>query len=270
MHERISVNALCFPGAELPELAGYWRTLAPQRISFMSQLLPDDLALPLSILENGGYRFESMTHLFVPGGHLDPREETWATPRARLARAIEAVAAFGGRSIYMMTGGHGALTWEQAAQSFCSALAPCVAQADAAGIKLMVEAAPPLYADMHLAHSLADALTLAEMAGIGVCLDLYGSWFEAGLARTIERSMSRCWLIQVADYVYGDRAVPSRAVPGDGNIPVRRMLDQALSAGYTGAFGLELIGPRIDSEGRVEAVRRAADRLGEILHSLGV
>jgi len=55
--------------------------------------------------------------------------------------------------------------------------------------------------------------------------------------------------------------------PGDGRT---QQTDAEVSAGYTGAFDLELIGPRIDSEGRVEAVRRAADRLGEILHSLGV
>jgi len=269
MHEKVSVNALCFPGAGLPEMAKYWRELAPRRIGFMSSLLGDDLSLARGIIDAGGYQFESMTHLFVPGGHLDPREETWVERRAQLSRAIEAVSAFGGRSIYMMTGGHGDLTWEQAAETFGAAIAPCVAQADAAGVKLMVEAAPALYADMHIAHSLRDALTLAEMAGIGVCIDLYGCWTEAGLKQTIERAMPRCWLVQVADYVFGDRSVPSRAVPGDGNIPLRRILDWALSAGYAGAFDLELIGPRIDAEGRLEATRRAAHNVGDLLRSLG-
>jgi sugar phosphate isomerase/epimerase len=270
MHEKVSVNALCFPGAGLPEMAEHWRALAPRRVGFMSSLLGDDLSLPLKILDAGGYQFESMTHLFFGGGHVESREEAWAGERAKLSRAIDAVAAFGGRSIYMMTGGHGDLTWEQAAECFSAALAPCVARADAAGVKLMVEAAPALYADIHLAHSLRDALTLAEIAGIGVCIDVYGCWAEAGLKQTIERAMPRCWLIQVADYVYGDRAVPSRAVPGDGNIPLRRILDWALSAGYAGGFDLELIGPRIDAEGPLEATRRAARQLGQLLESLGV
>ena len=269
MHERVSVNALCFPGADLPELAKYWRELAPRRISFMSALLGTDLSLPRGILEAGGYRFESMTHLLFAGGHVQAREEAWGEERAKLSRLIDAVAALGGRSIYFMTGGHGDLTWERAAESFSAALAPCAARAQAAGIRLMVEPAPQLYADMHIAHSLRDALTLAEMAGIGVCIDLYGCWMEAGLKQTLERAMSRCWLIQVADYVYGDRAVPSRAVPGDGSIPIRRILDWALSAGYAGAFDLELIGPRIDTEGRLEATRRAAHNVGELLQSLG-
>jgi sugar phosphate isomerase/epimerase len=269
MHERISINSLCFPGAGLPEMAAHWRELGPRRVSLVSALLGEDPSVPRAVLEEGGYRFESTTYLFWEGRHADARGETWAEERAKLSRVIDAVAALGGRSINMMTGGHGDLAWEQAAESFCAAIAPCVARADAAGVRLTIEAAPPLYADLHLTHSLRDTLTLAERAGIGVCIDVFSCWAEAGLEQTIADAMPRCGLIQVADYVYGDRSVPSRAVPGDGSIPLRRILERALSAGYTGAFDLELIGPRIDAEGRLGATRRAAGRLDDLLRSLG-
>ena len=106
-----------------------------------------------------------------------------------------------------------------------------------------------LYADAHIAHSLRDTVTLAEMAGIGVCMDFFGCWAEAGLAETIERAGPRLGLVQVADYVYGDRSLPSRAVPGDGVIPIKQILGWALDAGYTGGFDFELLGPRIDQAG---------------------
>jgi sugar phosphate isomerase/epimerase len=269
IHERVSVNALCFPGAGLPEMAGHWRALRPRRISFPSPLLPEDVSLVRGIIEAGGYRLETMTHLFFWGRHLSSNQESWLDEQAKLSRVIEAAAALGARSIYMITGGHGTSTWEEAAESFSAALAPCVAQAKAAGIALAVEPASPLYADNHIAHSLRDALTLAEMAGIGVCIDVYACWTEAGLQQSIERAIPRCPLIQVSDYFYGDRSLPSRAVPGDGVIPLRRIFDWALSAGYTGAFDLELIGPRIDAEGRLEATRRAARNVGDMLGSLG-
>ena len=38
-------------------------------------------------------------------------------------------------------------------------------------------------------------------------------------------------------------------MPGDGDIPFDRILGPLLAAGYTGAFDLELIGPRIEAEG---------------------
>jgi sugar phosphate isomerase/epimerase len=111
---------------------------------------------------------------------------------------------------------------------------------------------------------------LAERSGVGVGLDVFACWTEAGLEDTIARVMPRCHLIQVADYVYGDRSMPGRAVPGDGAIPLRRILDRALAAGYAGGFDLELVGPRIDAEGRLDATRRAGEHLTALLDELGV
>ena len=58
-------------------------------------------------------------------------------------------------------------------------------------------------------------------------------------------------------------------VPGDGAIPLERLLGELLEAGYTGVFDLELVGPRIESEGNRAASRRAAERISEILTRLG-
>jgi sugar phosphate isomerase/epimerase len=214
-------------------------------------------------------RLETIAHPFLHGKHLEATEESWREARDTFDRLLEDACALGARSIYLLTGGHGTLTWEDAAQAFRAALAPCVAKAREAGIPLMIENAPPLYAHTHIAHTLRDAVTLAEIADVGVCIEFFACWTEAGLRESIERAMPRCHVVQVCDYVYGDRSLPSRAVPGDGAIPVKRMIDWILRAGYRGAFDLELIGPRIDSEGQVAAVRRAADNVGEMLRSLG-
>jgi sugar phosphate isomerase/epimerase len=270
MHERLSVHAICFPDAGLGELDGYWRELGAHRVSLVSSLLLDgDLTAAQEILKAGRYHVETITHPFLADRNLESREESWREARDTLTRLIHAAKSVGARSIYMLTGGHGSLTWEEAAEAFRTAIAPCVTQAKAAGIPLMVENSSALYAHVHIAHTLRDAVTLAQSAGIGVCMDLFACWTEAGLRETIERAMSNCHVIQVCDYVYGDRALPSRAVPGDGAIPVKRILEWVLKAGYTGPFDLELIGPRIDAEGRLQAVRRAASNVGEMLRVLG-
>jgi sugar phosphate isomerase/epimerase len=107
------------------------------------------------------------------------------------------------------------------------------------------------------------------MAGLDVCIDYFACWTEAGLRETIARAAPRCAIVQVSDYVYGDRAYPCRAVPGDGALPLRRLLEWTLAGGYDGAFDLELLGPRIDREGRVAAVARGAEVLGGMLRELG-
>ena len=60
-----------------------------------------------------------------------------------------------------------------------------------------------------------------------------------------------------------------RAVPGDGAIPLERILGDVLDAGYTGVFDLELVGPRIDAEGARPATTRAAETLSRMLTKLG-
>jgi sugar phosphate isomerase/epimerase len=271
MHERLSVHAVCFPGATLSELAGFCRELGARRVSLVSDaLLQEGLPAAQEALRASNCSVESITHPFLSGRHLELREESWRDARDTLTRLIQDAKTLGARSIYMLTGGHGSLAWEEAAQAFRAALAPCVMQAKAAGIPLMVENSAALYADVHIAHTLRDAVALAELADVGVCIDLFACWTEAGLRESIERAMPRCHLVQVCDYVYGDRSLPARAVPGDGAIPVKRILQWMLDAGYAGTFDIELIGPRIDGEGRVAAVRRAAENLGAILRSLGV
>ena len=64
-------------------------------------------------------------------------------------------------------------------------------------------------------------------------------------------------LVQVSDYAIGTRTTPERLVPGDGDIPLRRIVDTLLDAGYTGLFDVEVIGPRIEEEGYERAIERS-------------
>lgn len=270
MHSRISVNSICFPTAGFSELGEHWHALSAPWGSFVSLLFEEGTVDDARrALDTGGCRLETVVHPFMPGQPLEFDEAGWQPPRERLNRVLDSAAALGARSVYLTTGGHGSGTWEDSARAFAEALAPCVERARSHNITLMIENAPLVYAELHIAHSLRDTVTLAEMAGIGVCIDIFSCWSEAGLHDTIERAMPRCGLVQVSDYTPGDRALPSRAVPGDGMIPLARILERILAAGYQGNFDLELLGHHIDREGHRQAVRRSAERTSELLHALG-
>jgi sugar phosphate isomerase/epimerase len=268
MHERISVNSLCFPTTPIEQTAEYWRTLQPSRVSIIApQLTPETLETVRAAVS--GYKLETVSgHLFMlPVLTRDP--DAWEVAQGRLNAMIELASSLGAHSIYMLTGGHGPLVWEEAAEIFGEAMAPCVELARQRDIALAIENASVLYAGTHIAHSLRDTVRLAEIANIGVCADLFGCWTEAGLRDSIERAATRSPVVQLSDYVLGDRSLPCRAVPGDGTIPLERLIGWLLEAGYEGCFDLELIGPRIDAEGQYEATRRSCDRVSEILVSLG-
>ena len=268
LHPRVSVNSLCFGAAEAGDQVGHWRALGARRIGLVSgQLLDDDAGVLYDFVASDGVVVDTIAHVFT--GTLTPERADWHVPRARLSRLIEMAQGIGARSIYMLTGGRGEMDWERAASVFCEAVAPCVREARDAGVALGLECALPLLAHVHFAHSLRDAVALARLAGIGVCIDVFGCWTEAGLYALLADAAPLCMVMQVSDYVPGDKALPARAVPGDGAVPLRRMIGQLLSGGYKGGFDLELLGPRIEAEGHLAATRRAASALGDILRDLG-
>lgn len=207
-----------------------------------------------------------INHLFAL--HPDIERDDGAAA-AHLLDIIEIAAEVGAPAIYLLTGGRGALSWEAAAQRFTDLLAPCCDAARQAGIRLLVENASPLNADIHMAHSLPDAARLARIAGIGVCAELHACWTEADLRGNLAAAMPLIGLVQVSDYVLGDRSTPCRAVPGDGAIPLEAILGDVLDLGYSGLFDLELVGPRIAAEGPREACSRAARHVSDLLERLG-
>lgn len=268
MHERISVHQMCFAGIGLTDYVRQCQMLGAKRIGFISPALlaADGLKEARAALNGTAINVETIAHVFK-AGHLS---NDFNQSRESLARLIDTAAELGARSIYMLTGGHGGFAWEDAANCFCEAIAPCVDQAKAAGVELAIENASALYAELHIAHTLADTITLAEMANVGVCIELFFCWAEAELPKLFERAMPRCQLVQLSDYIYGDRALPARAVPGDGAIPLESIIKLLHDTGYKGAFDLELLGPRIDAEGAPIAVARAADYVGAMLARLKI
>jgi sugar phosphate isomerase/epimerase len=261
-HHRLSVHNVTFLGASLAELEKHWATLSTSRLSILdSQLLDPEFPI---LLQRNDYTVEAVYHLFA-GGRLtsDPR-----TAQDALLEVIDAAAGVGARLVYLLTGGRDGLNWQQAADRFCATVAPCVAHARRVGVALAIENASSLYADLHLAHTLRDTITLAEISGLGICIDVFHCWAEGDFEAMVQRALPRTELIQLSDYVLGDRALPGRAVPGDGAIPIEAFVTQALAGGYPHGFDLELIGPRIEAEGRAEAAQRACAAVTAMLNRL--
>jgi sugar phosphate isomerase/epimerase len=264
VHPRLSINQVCFPDADLGEFIELTRSLDARNIVFTSPLLlePDGLRTAVRALGRRGPRVESIQHRF---GVYPNLESDIGMASDTLMRLIAIAAELGARSIYMGTGGRGGLDWEEAARRFATLLAPAVETAREYGVGLLIETAGPLYPDTTIAHTLFDTIVLAERSEIGVCLELFYCWTEGRLMSLIKRASPRCGLVQVSDYILGDRSLPARAVPGDGAVPLARLIRTILSTGYAGVFDIELIGPRIDAEGHLAAASRAARHTEMIL-----
>jgi len=187
----------------------------------------------------------------------------------RAAEGLALAARLGAPMVVLTTGPAGPLPWEDAADRFVETMGPLVDQARDAGVGLTLEHTNSLRADVGFVHTLRDAIDLARRVDLGVCVEVNACWGERDLAGTIADGIDRIRLVQVSDYAIGTTSTPDRLVPGDGDIPLARILGQLLAAGYDGTFELELVGPRIDAEGYGSAITRSVRYLSELLTDLG-
>ena len=268
MHPRVGLHQVAFLAESTTAFVEHCRRIGVQHMTLVTPLLmrPGGVDEAQRALEGTAVRVETVNHPFAtyPDLESDSGEAT-----EKLLQAIDIAVRLGARSVYVQTGGRGSLSWEEAAERFAALIAPCKAAAIGRGVSVLVENASSFNADIHMAHTLADTIRLAEIAGIGVCIEWHACWMEAGLKTLLEHAIPITGLVQVSDYVLGDRSAPCRAVPGDGVIPLDRILGDVLEAGYPGVFDIELVGPRIDAEGARPATERAAQRMSEILTRLG-
>lgn len=268
MHPRVSLHQVALIAEPTAAFLAFCRSIGVQHCTLATPRLQheDDIAAACEAVADGALRVGCINHPFAL--HPDLERDSGGA-REGLLQAIATAARVGAPAIYLLTGGRGSLSWEAAAQRFADLLAPCRDAAREAGVALLVENASPLNADIHMAHTLPDATRLARLAGIGVCIELHACWTEAALRENLATALPLAGLVQVSDYVLGDRATPCRAVPGDGAIPLPATLRDLLDLGYAGLFDLELVGPRIEAEGPRAACTRAARVLSDLLHRLG-
>lgn len=268
MHPPVSLHQVAFMAEPTARFIEFCRGTGVGHCTLVTPKLelPDELSAARGALADTGVKAGCINHPFALHPNLE-RDSGGAA--SGLMRAIDIAADLGASSIYLITGGRGSLSWEEAAARFAELIAPCRDAAQGKGIALLVENASALNVDIHMAHTLPDAVSLAHTAGIGVCVDLHACWMEAALKDNLARAMPLTGLVQVSDYVLGDRSTPCRAVPGDGVIPLERILGDMLDLGYTGLFDLELVGPRIEQEGPASACSRAVEYLSELLERLG-
>ena len=184
---------------------------------------------------------------------------------AGLANAIEIARRVSAPAVVFTTGPAGPLPWDDAADRLDAALATIPRQP----VRLCLEHTNSLRVDVSFVHTLRDALDLAGRLGIDVCMEINACWAERDLGRTVRDGTDRIGIVQVSDFAVGTLSTPNRLVPGDGDIPLRRIIGELLEAGYAGGFDLELVGPAIETEGYRSAIERSCIYLSELLTDLG-
>ncbi len=212
------------------------------------------------LLRESGLRVSCLTSTGVfPLG--DEAREAIALERS--FRHIELAAEVGADCLMVLPGSGLHWSWEESAARARGMLEKLLPAAQAAQVRLAIEAVNPLQSELSFLRSFDDALDfVAEFRSpwIGAVLEVNEAWGERRLYKNLRYRTEMIALVQVSDLKVGTTAVSDRVVPGDGDVPLRRIFRALSDAGYRGWFDIELIGPRIEAEGYESVVPRAMQR----------
>lgn len=269
-HPRLSVNSVSSVRQSLADDVQMWEELG---VGYVALILPkidqagwDDAR---ALVENAGLRVSTIFGPTYRPLDADRVLGTFEDDQRRTVDVIDFAASVGAETVYVCSGAASTLSFEQAIEAFSELVAPAVRRASEVGIPLLIEPTNPLRVDISFVFWQRDAMDLAREAGTKVMLDLQSSWYERGLEEVVRRNIDLVGLAQISDYVIGTTQTGDRAVPGDGDIPLERLLAMVLDAGFEGSFDLEFMGPRVEEEGYSAAIRRSVERASELLDRVG-
>ncbi len=269
-HPRLSVNSVSSYQQSLAADIEMWSDLGVEHVALILPKITEvgwDAARQM--VTSAGLRVST---IFGPTYRpLDAERSRgwWDSDQRGTVDTVEFAASIGAASVYVCSGAAPTLSWDEAGEAFCELVAPAVARGAELGVPLLLEPTNPLRADISFIFWQRDAMDLARRAGTKVMLDLQSCWYERGLEQVVRKNMDVIGLTQISDYVIGTTETGNRAVPGDGDIPLERLLAMVVDAGFEGSFDLEVMGPRVEEEGYRSSVRRSVERASELLERVG-
>ena len=120
---------------------------------------------------------------------------------------------------------------------------------------------------------LRDAIDVAERTGLGIVADFGNMWMERDFRETLARAMPHVALMQIGDMVIGATGRPApggRAHVGKGELPLHRMMQDVIDAGYAGVYDLEVVAANFAQGYDAEELREGIFAASGLLDAMGL
>jgi sugar phosphate isomerase/epimerase len=261
IHPRLSVDAMCTFRWSFDQDLALLTDMGVQHAGLHITKLGSDPEGNMQRLTDAGIRAST---LITTSFDLQ-NPDSWEKTRIAHRDALDLMARHGGHSIYFTPGRTTSISWQEDFGRLAEAIAPTVAYARETGVAAAIE--PSLRTSSSFINTLRDAIDVAERTGISLVADFANIWMERDFRETVHRAMPHVALMQIDDVVIGGTGRPApggRAHIGKGELPLHRMMQDVLDAGYTGVFDLEVVGADFNAdcdEGELRDGIRAASAL---------
>lgn len=183
-------------------------------------------------------------------------------------RIIDEAAALGAEQVVMVVGTSGEQTLEASRTQAVAGLTACLDHAEAAGVKLSIEALHPMYAaDRSCINRLADARAVCEMIAhpmLGLVVDVYHTWWDPEMSWEVEVAGEQGTLfgLHVSDWRVETRDMQAdRGLMGDGcadPAAVRRLMERS---GFDGMVEVEVFSDAYWAMDQDEYLKLIVERL---------
>lgn len=267
LHPRLSVSAMCTYSWPFERELAFWTEIGTRHAGLVGNKIAADPEGWMGRLDAADIRASTM--ITAPFDLADPA--SWVRSHAIQCAAIDLMAAHRGHSIYFTPGRTTGARWSEDLDRLADALAPTVAHARSTGVLPAIE--PSLRPSLSFVNNLRDAIIVAERTGVKIVADFGNMWMERDFREAMADAMPHIGLVQIGDIVIGSRENPppgGRAHIGAGDLPIRRMIEDVLDAGYDGVFDLEIVGPDHTADCDEPALRRGILATSSLLHDMGI
>lgn len=178
------------------------------------------------------------------GSRMRPEPSSVGERVACLRGSIERLGRFApGVPFITNTGAHPRGDMAEAMTVVAAALKELAWVARDHGVTLALEPLNPTSVNVESAIWTVDqALEVIDATGsdsVGLCLDYWNVWQNAGIEAAIARAGSRIFTVQASDW-RTPRSFADRIVPGDGDVPLARLIAATRAAGYRGPWVVEI------------------------------
>lgn len=156
-------------------------------------------------------------------------------------RALDQAAALGAEAVVVVPGRLHGRTPEHATALTVEALRRLAPEAAARQVRLAVEPIHPGFMDF--LNSLAAATRVVrevDHPAVGILFDAWHLWQEPDLEARIAAAGEHIVAVHVSDWREPPRGHNDRLLPGDGAIPLDRILPALEAAGYRGFYDVEI------------------------------
>lgn len=248
-------DVLNYATAGIPSI-GVWR----QKLSDCGE------AKGIELLKDNGLK---VSHLLWAGGFTGSDGRSFRASVEDAVDALRTAQALGTDALVVYSGARAGHTYNHARRLIKEALKELVPVAAERGVFLAIEPMHPGCAtEFTFLTSLDDVLALLDLVAseqVKIVFDTYHLGQDPEVVARIPEIVGQVAVVQLGDALQPPTTEQNRCRLGEGNVPLKEIVDAFTAAGYDGFYDVELLGEELETVDYDSLLQHAKEAFQQLL-----